>query len=94
MTNINKELKCPNCGAAMILGHTPVEGERSRLRWYPGLNAPSNKDIIKISFTKGSKDTGIQFGSWSLRQAFRPSWYCENCKMLAIDTKTVLYKEN
>ena len=89
------EFICPNCGKQMAKGIT-FGAQRPTLIWYPGRNAPSAWDLLKLPDARSCQDNsnGVMFSNgWSwLYSCYRPAWYCHECGLLLVDTKTVLEK--
>lgn len=87
---------CPNCGREMAKGIS-YGAQRPSLMWYPGRNTPSIWGTMKMATAEKTEDfsKGIYFDSaWDWWEAsYRPSWYCHECGLLLIDTKTRLAKE-
>lgn len=88
-----EKMHCPNCGKEMHRGVT-TKSERPYLDWFPGRKAPSWFDMVKMpnvekadTLSKGVRFVG-SVGNWFL--SYRPSWYCLDCDLLLIDTKTEL----
>ena len=84
---------CPNCGNEMHRGITS-KSQRPFLDWFPGRQAPSKLDELKVPDAKKTADIsrGVRFvGSvWNWYINYHPSWYCHDCGLLLIDTKVEL----
>jgi predicted RNA-binding Zn-ribbon protein involved in translation (DUF1610 family) len=84
---------CPNCGREMRKGITHG-AQRPPLIWYPGRNRPTQRELFKMPTAEKTEDLsgGVRFDSvqdWFL-ETYRPAWYCPECDLLLIDTKTKL----
>ena len=86
---------CPNCGQEMHRGISHG-AQRPPLIWYPGRNRPSQWEMLKMPDAEKAEDLsgGVRFDNASgwYWESYRPAWYCPECDLLLIDTKTKLGK--
>ncbi len=86
---------CPNCGKEMQKGITHG-AQRPPLIWYPGRRRPTNRELVKMPDVEKTEDlsAGVRFDTaWDwFEESYRPAWYCRECALLLIDTKTKLGK--
>lgn len=90
------QMRCPNCGQEMRKGFTPGT-QRPALVWYPGRETPVAIQLLtNIPVAEKCEDfsKGVRFETmWDYFEvSFRPAWYCHECGLLLIDTKTKLGK--
>lgn len=86
-------MKCPVCGSEMERGIT-VQAYDHPLIWAPGQKAVSYSDAIRLSWGKEAKEDGARrFTSrFRTKPSYFPAWYCEECGLMTIDTKTEMEK--
>ena len=87
---------CPNCGREMEKGFSHG-AQRPPLMWYPGRENPTATLLTQIPTAEKCEDLskGVRFEStldW-FSSSYRPSWYCCECGLLLVDTKTKLGKD-
>ena len=88
------KMLCPSCGKEMFEGFTPG-AQRPMLVWYPGREKPAMVQFItSIPIAEKCEDfsKGVRFETVgdAFETFFRPAWYCHECGLLVIDTKTKL----
>lgn len=86
MIQVPDHYTCPKCGNSMLLGHSPVAAARTILSWTPGLD----RSIDLSSIFHNSKQKTIFFRGFGIGTHYSPSWYCEKCGLLLIDTQLEL----
>ena len=81
---------CPYCGKEMHRGFTGV-GYRQPFVWIPGRSMPGILTQQKIMHSKegGNLEIGKRFTSrYRTKGSFFPAWYCDDCALMTVDTKT------